>query len=111
MALFDPFIEKISQHCTLTLQFDRPAQLAMEPILDTLVSAFRYLNTVGQSRGLQAACYVDRISPDVVDRPVPTDEASDHLPGMDAYPHFERFVKALPGLTHGIDHAKRHLRN
>ena len=81
MALFDSFTEKISQHCTLTLQFDRPAQLAMEPILDTLVSTFRYLNAVGQSRGLQAACYVDRVPPDVVDRAVLTDEASDHLPG------------------------------
>lgn len=49
--------------------------------------------------------------PDIVDRPVLTDKASDHLPGVDANSHFERFVKAFPGFAHGIDHSKSHLRN
>src|SRR5438270_228539 len=111
LLLFDPFAEKIGQHCTPALQRDWPAQLATEPILDALVRAFRYLNTVGQTRGLQTACDVDRISPDIVDGPVLTDQASDRLPGVDAYPHFEHLAKALPALTHDIDHAQRHLGN
>src|SRR3954468_812060 len=74
-----------------------------------MVCGFGNLDTVRQPGGLKAACRIHGVPPDVVDRSVTADEASDDFAGMDSDTHFKFFVKTLPGLLHYCKHAECHV--
>src|SRR5579863_2199853 len=101
--------QEVGQHHAFALDLNRPTRLAHKRLLQMAVSRLRDLNTVRQSGRLKAACRIHRVPPDIINRPVPTDQTCDDFAGMDSDTQFEFFVKTLARVLRYFEHAQCHL--